>query len=131
MASVNPRSLIDRLNPTCRRALEGAAGLCLSRSHYHIEIEHWLLKLLEMPNIDLPIVLRQYNCDAGRVVRELGRTLDQFKTGNSRAPDLTTEILDLIREAWVIASLEGGAANLRSGDLLVALLNDRTLGMRI
>jgi type VI secretion system protein VasG len=131
MASVNPRTLIDRLNPTCRRALEGAAGLCLSRTHYHIEVEHWLLKLLEAPNTDLPVILRQYNVDAGRVVRELTRTLDQFKTGNSRAPDLTVEILDLIREAWVVASLESGAANIRSGDLLTALVTDRALGLRI
>src|SRR5207244_1404373 len=97
----------------------------------HIEIEHWLLKLLEGPNTDLPVIFRQYGIDAGRVARELNRTLEQFKTGNSRAPDLTVEILDLIREAWVIASLESGAANIRSGALLTALLNDRTLGMRI
>src|SRR5947207_13419386 len=106
MASVNPRTLIDKLNATCRRALEGAAGLCLSRTHYHVEIEHWLTKLLETPNTDLPAILRQYGLDAGRVMRELGKTLDQFKTGNGRAPDLSADIVDLVGEAWMVASLE-------------------------
>ena len=47
MPGIPAKSLIGKLNPTCRRALEAAAGLCLSRTHFHVEIEHWLLKLLE------------------------------------------------------------------------------------
>ena len=47
MSTVNLRSLVAHLNDDCRRALESAAGLCLSATHYNIEIEHWLLMLLE------------------------------------------------------------------------------------
>ena len=53
MATVNLKELVGKLNDTCRRSLEGAAGLCLSRTNYNVEIEHWLLKLLELPNTDL------------------------------------------------------------------------------
>ncbi|HTK76057.1 MAG TPA: Clp protease N-terminal domain-containing protein, partial [Gemmataceae bacterium] len=118
--------MIDKLNPTCRRALEGAAGLCLSRTHFHVEVEHWLLKLLEDPNDDLPALFRQYGLDIAKTRREVGKTLDQFKTGNGRAPDLSFEILDLIREAWVLASLDYGAGAVRSAHVLAALLSDRT-----
>ena len=45
---VNLKSLIARLNATCRGALEGAAGLCLSRTNYDVEPEHFLVKLIEM-----------------------------------------------------------------------------------
>ncbi len=51
MVPINLKSLVAKLNDICRRSLEGAAGLCLSRTHYNVEIEHWLLKLLELPNI--------------------------------------------------------------------------------
>ncbi len=131
MAAVNPRSLIEKLNTTCRRALEGAAGLCMSRTHFHVEIEHWLLKLLEDSKSDLPIVFKQYSLDANKVVRELEKALGQFKTGNGRAPDLTVELLDAVREAWVFASLDLGAAKVRSAAVLYALLSDRVLSMRI
>ena len=47
MAQLNLKGLIGKLNETCRRSLEAAAGLCLSRTNYNVEIEHWLLKLLE------------------------------------------------------------------------------------
>ena len=67
MPGISAKSLIGKLNATCRRGLEAAAGLCLSRTNYNVEIEHWLLKLLETPDTDLPRVLRHYDIDAGQV----------------------------------------------------------------
>ena len=131
MAAVTPRSLIEKLNGTCRRALEGAAGLCLSRTHFNVEVEHWLTKLLENPTSDLPPLLKHFEIDVSRVRRELDQALNGFKTGNGRAPGLSEEILDLTREAWMLTSLEYGSFKVRSGYLLAALLNDRALGMRI
>jgi type VI secretion system protein VasG len=122
--------LTNKLNETCRRGLEGAAGLCLSRTNYNVEIEHWLLKLLETADTDLTRILRHYDVDAGRVNRELTRALDQLRTGNARSPELSLELLDLMREAWVLASLEQSAARVRSGHLLTALLMDRALATR-
>ena len=131
MPGIPAKSLIGKLNATCRRGMEAAAGLCVSRTHFHVEIEHWILKLIETPGTDLPIVLKQYNLDVNRTKRELNAALDQFKTGNGRGPDLSFEILDAIREAWVLASLEYGAHRVRSAHLLTAMLNDRSMGMRL
>jgi type VI secretion system protein VasG len=60
MPHLNLKQLVGKLNDTCRRALEGAAGLCMSRTNYNVEIEHWLLKLLEVPNTDLAAILRGF-----------------------------------------------------------------------
>src|SRR5262249_15321391 len=129
--AIDPRNLITKLNTTCNRALQAAAGLCLSRTHFHVEIEHWLLKLVEAAGNDLGPVLRHYQIDAARVKRELDAALGKFKTGNGRAPDLSFEILDLIREAWTLASLEYGAHKIRSAHLLAAALGERMLSMRV
>ena len=131
MAAINPRNLIEKLNGTCNRALQAAAGLCLSKTHFHVEVEHWLVKLVEGAGNDLGPVLRHYQIDAARVKRELEAALGKFKTGNGRAPDLSFEILDLIREAWTLASLEYGAFRIRSAHLLAAALGERMLSMRI
>ena len=131
MAALNPRSLIEKLNATCRRALEGAAGLCLSRTHFHVEVEHWLLKIVENTPGDTGAVLRHYQVDSAKVKRELDAALNRFKTGNGRAPDLSLDILDLIREAWVLASLEYGSPLVRSSHLLAAALTDRMLSLRV
>src|SRR5439155_19679020 len=58
MAAINPRALIEKLNTTSNRALQAAAGLCLSRTHYHVEVEHRLLKLIDGTGHDLAGVLR-------------------------------------------------------------------------
>ena len=131
MPPINPRSLIEKLNPTCTRALQGAAGLCLSRTHFNVEVEHWLLKLTEGTGNDLAAIFRHYQIDPRKVSRELEAALNRFKTGNGRAPDLSFEVLDLIREAWVLASLEYGNTLVRSGHLLAAALTERMLSLRV
>lgn len=128
---LNLKALVGKLNPTCRRALEAAAGLCLSRTNYNVEMEHWLLKLLEPSDTDLPRILRHYEVDKAKVTRELTRSLEQLKSGNARAPELSADLPDLMREAWVLASLEYQASRVRSGHLLAAALTDRTLSVRL
>lgn len=131
MAAVNLKSLVNKLNPFCRRTLEGAAGLCLSRTNYNVELEHWLLKIMETANSDVARLLKHYDIDPARVSRELTRTLDGLKTGNARAPELSMDLLDLMREAWTLASLEFNGFRIRSGHLLAALLTERGLSGRM
>ncbi|MFO0842023.1 MAG: type VI secretion system ATPase TssH [Gemmataceae bacterium] len=130
MAVTNLKSLVGKLNPVCRRALEAAAGLCLSRTNYNVEVEHWLLKLVEAADTDLPRVLKHYQVDTSRLGRELTRARDALKTGNARAPELSLDLLDWMREAWTLASLEYDATQIRSSHLLAALLGDRNLSAR-
>jgi type VI secretion system protein VasG len=131
MATPNLKALVAKLNSTCRRALEGAAGLCLSRTNYNVEIEHWLLKLLEPADTDLARILKHYDVNPSRLNRELTHVLDKLKTGNARAPELSLDITELMREAWTLSSLNFGSQHIRSGYLLTALIDDRTLSARI
>ena len=123
------KALVARLNPLCRESLEAAAGLTLSRTHYNVEVEHWLLKLLEQPGSDIAVVLQHFDVDAGRVMNDLNRTLDRVKTGNGRAPALSPHLIKMAREGWLIASLEHQAGQVRSGHLLLALLQDDELSL--
>ncbi len=131
MASLTARNLFEKLNPTCRAALEAAAGLCLSKTHFHVEVEHWFLKLFEAADNDIAVVCRQYGIDPGAVRTQLTNAMNKFKTGNGRAPDLSVETLDLSREAWLFGSIECGARLVRSGHLLAAALAERMLAMRV
>ncbi len=130
MAAIDLKSLIGRLGDHCRRALEAAAGLTLSRSHYNVEIEHWLAKLADGTDTDIPILLRHYDIDHGRFLIDLNRGLDKMKTGNARAPALSPEIVELAKQAWLLASVEHGLTRARSGHILWALLADETLARR-
>src|SRR5262245_55615125 len=125
---VNLKSLIGRLNPTCHSALEGAAGLCLSRTNYDVEPEHFLLKLIERADTDLGAIFRRFEINQSRITKDLTTALDRLKTGNARTPGLSPRLPQWIEEAWLLASIDFGAAQIRSGHLLVALLTNEDLG---
>lgn len=117
-------TLIARLNPLTKRAMEGAAQLCLAQTHYAVEVEHLLLKLVERGEGDLTPVLRYYGVDAGALQKELTTALDRLKRGNSRTPAFSDHVLRLLQSAWLVSSLELGASQVRSGAILKALLED-------
>ncbi len=125
--AVDLQVLVGRLNAPTRASLEAAVGLTLSRTHYNVEIEHWLTKLAEPADTDAAAILRHFGVDIARLQSDLTRVLDRFKTGNSRAPSLAPNIIRLMREAWLLASLESGEASVRSGHVLAALMGDDTL----
>jgi len=127
MVAVDLKSVVARLSDTGRRQLEAAAGLTLSRSHYNVEIEHFLLKLVETQGSDIAVILNKQGVDAGQAAAQLNRALDKLRTGNARAPSLSPDIVSWLREAWIIASLEAGSNRIRSGHMLAALLADETL----
>jgi len=128
--SLDLKSLIDKLSPLCRRALEEAAGLCVSRTHYNVEIEHLLAKLLALPDgqdTDLRRALREYGLDRSLLVSQVEEAFGRFDTGNSRTPAFSPQILQLFREAWLATSLQLRSPAVRTGSLLLALLDNDAL----
>ena len=129
--SLNLKSLIGKLTEASRRALEGAAGLCMSRTHYEVEMEHWVAKLAETADGDVAHILRAFEIEPDRFLRDMNRALDKFRTGNSRRPDLSESIEDMAKSAWVLASVNYHNSRVRSGVLFLAALEDQLLGRRL
>ena len=129
MSNNELRVLIDKLNGFCKTSLESSAGLCLSRSHFYVEIEHWFLKLLEDKSSDFHQIFASFNVNAEKVSSDLNKSLERLKTGNEHPPALSNYLVSLIKQAWLQASLEQGNASVRSGHLLLALLKDDSLSM--
>ena len=124
MITIDLKSLVGKLNEPTRIALEGAAGLCLSRTHYNVEIEHWLLKLLEIPNSDIAAALEKFDVDSGKLARDLNKELDRIKSGNTRAPALSPTVVDVAKNAWLLASIDYGHSVTTSAHLLTAIMLD-------
>ncbi|HEX9983253.1 MAG TPA: type VI secretion system ATPase TssH [Thermoanaerobaculia bacterium] len=121
------RVLINKLNPLCKRALETAAALCVAQTHYNVEVEHLLLKLLDLPATDIGPVLRYYKVDQNELTRQLEQAMEKFDRGNSRTPAMSPQILTLLRDGWLNSSLLLESPAIRSGALLLALYENDTL----
>jgi type VI secretion system protein VasG len=128
---VNLKLLIGKLNSTARTALEGGAGLCLARTHYDVEIEHVLFKLLDLAQNDTAKIFRHYGVDTARLQKDLERSLDNLKSGNARTPAIGPYVMKLLTEAWNLASIDFNAEQIRTGYLIVALLQDPDLSRLI
>ena len=124
MPKTNLKSLIGKLNDTCRIALEQAAGLCLSQTHYEVDVEHFFLKLLDSPDTDLHKILRQFEINESRLRSDLTQAMESFKTGNARNPALSPRIPKIIQDAWMIASVDYQATAVRSGHIVLGILSD-------
>ncbi|MDR0564779.1 MAG: type VI secretion system ATPase TssH, partial [Azoarcus sp.] len=127
MSTISLKSLISRLTPTARRALEEAAGRALSRTHHEIEIEHVLLSLLDQTDNALSAALRALGADMAKLSRSLDRSLDGFRTGNTRNPVFSVWLPKWLERGWLVASADYGESTLSSLDLLLALLGDDAL----
>ncbi|WKL52431.1 type VI secretion system ATPase TssH [Pseudomonas kielensis] len=119
--------LLRRLNPYCAQALSSAASLCQSRAHGQISIEHWLLKLLEQGEGDLTLIARRYQWDMDALWRGLLEHLDRLPRSVQGKPQLCGRLQQLIRDAWLLASLDDHCTSLRSAHLLGALLQTPSL----
>jgi len=124
---LNLRSLIAKLNDSARLALEASAGFCLSRTHYDVEIEHYLMKLLDSSDGDFAFILKQFGVDKSRLSAELTRSLDKLKSGNARTPALSPSLLKMFTQAWTIGSIDFESTRIRTGFTILALVSDEEL----
>ncbi|MEL7937116.1 type VI secretion system ATPase TssH [Pseudomonas delhiensis] len=119
--------LLRRLNPHCARALSAAASLCQARAHPYVTIEHWLLKLLEQGEGDLALIARRYEWDLEGLWNGLLEHLDQLPRSVRDKPQLSAALQQLIKDAWLLASMQGDNQVLRSSHLLGALRDTPSL----
>ena len=125
--TIDLKSLIAKLDSPTRKAMESAANVALSRTHHEIDIEHVLLELLAATDGDMLRILKAYRIDAQRLQADLLASLEHFRTGNTRNPVLSRNIVRWLEMAWLAASVNYGADKLGSGFLLLALVSDEEL----
>lgn len=121
------KTLIGKLNQTCRQAAERAASLCMAQGQYEVDLEHLFLALLEKPASDFSIVARRSGIEASVLEADLNAEIRGFKNGNTRTPVFSPHLPRLFEHAWLIASLDTQTTRIRSGHLLLALLTEPDL----
>lgn len=122
MAEVEIKSLVGKLNRFCTKALESAAGNCVSRTNHEVTVEHMLQALCDDPSADVQQMLGKLNVDLGQFQKALTRDIDRLKTGNQGRPVFSPLLSTWFQNAWLSASLDFGQAEIRSGNLLHALV---------
>ncbi|MEM7412541.1 MAG: type VI secretion system ATPase TssH [Myxococcota bacterium] len=121
MVGVDLKSLLRKLDPLCTRALEGAAGIAVSRGHYEVTIDHLLLRLLEEPTSDLAHIFPHFDVEASRVKRAAEKAVEAQRTGNQSKPVFSPLLVSWFEDAILLGSVEYSLPRIRSGVLMLAL----------
>ena len=122
MINIDLKRLVDTMTPHMRDSLEGAAGLCLAQNQYNVELEHWLLKLLDQADTDLYHLLEKHGVNPSNLAKQLATTIARFQAGSSRPAALSPTIVEAAKNGWMLASIDYGHRAVSSGHLLAALL---------
>jgi type VI secretion system protein VasG len=125
--TINLKSLIGKLNEFTRKTLESSAGLCLARTNYDIEVEHYVLKLLDQTDGDFAQIANRFGIDKSHLTGELTRSLDKLKKGNARTPTLSPSLVKMLTEAWTIGSIDFSSGEIRTGFTVLALVTNDEL----
>src|SRR6266852_1773671 len=130
MAEISRANLFGKLNPLMFKAAEGAVTFCKLRGNPHVELTHWLFQIVNLPDSDLHRILRHFEVDSARLVRDLQTMLEKLPRGASAIEDFAEHLPYAVKEGWMYATLLFGESQVRSGYLLVGLLKtDRLRAM--
>ncbi|WP_372626654.1 type VI secretion system ATPase TssH [Arsukibacterium sp.] len=127
MSTHSLKSLVETLNNDCKQALEAATARCQSRSHYSVEIEHWLDALVQRDSADFSLVFRAFAVDTDKVRQQLQQALEQLKTGNNSLPGISVQLIGWLKATWLNTTIEFNDHQVRSVYLLYTLLQDESL----
>ncbi|WP_405402633.1 type VI secretion system ATPase TssH [Paracoccus sp. Ld10] len=93
----------------------------------HVDLCHWLFHAISHQDCDISLTLRDAGLDRGRVLKDLDRACAGLQKNVTETPGISERLADGLNHAWTYASLFFGEAQIRTGHLLVALLNDAAL----
>jgi type VI secretion system protein VasG len=123
MGNISRVKLFGKLNGLGYKAIEGATVFCKLRGNSYVEMLHWFHQILQLPNSDLHCIARGFNIDAARLASDMTQALDRLPRGATSITDLSSHIESAVERAWVFATLKFGESQVRTGHVVVAMLN--------
>ncbi|EDT6888286.1 type VI secretion system ATPase TssH [Salmonella enterica subsp. enterica] len=123
MIQIDLTTLVKRLNPFSKQALEMAASECMSQQAAEINVAHVLIQMLTIPRSDLRVIAEHADISGDELRQTL--TVENYTTSRSADsyPAFSPMLIEWLKESWLLASAEMQQTELRGGVLLLALLH--------
>ncbi|MCF7918861.1 MAG: type VI secretion system ATPase TssH [Candidatus Cloacimonetes bacterium] len=131
MNEVNVRKLFSKLNAYCMNSMQSSAGMCVSNGNYEVTIDHLLYKLLDNLESEIALILEANEIEISRLSRQILKSIEHQKTGNSSKPSFSRQLIELFEESWMFCSLELEEYKISSGIILLTLLRKRSLSAEL
>src|SRR4051794_32025285 len=127
MLGIRRDAVYTKLDPVPFPALESAFQLARTRGDAYVELAHWLNQILMQPDSDLHRIVGAFGIDHARLAADMSRTLERIRKGGSAMLDFSEHVDRAIERGWIVASLVFGAGRIRTGHLVLGLLDETEL----
>ncbi|UQV20368.1 type VI secretion system ATPase TssH [Vibrio sp. J383] len=129
MTQVTLTNLVGKLSPELKQALEASAGAAMNQGVGAIETEHWILQLISQKDPKLMALCESQKLSLDALVNELSKKIAMLPKGSEGQPTLSHGLTELIKDAWMIASVNYGHGEIVSLHLIQALMQQNVLGV--
>ena len=102
--------------------IETGLGRATNGGVYEIVVEHMLEPMLEDETGEAALVLTAAGVDRAEFRKLVAQSVRALKVGNGGRPVFSDSVFRWIEDAWLLSSLELGAAKLRTGVLVAQFL---------
>ncbi|MEL6107649.1 MAG: AAA family ATPase, partial [Planctomycetota bacterium] len=127
MSDISRTALFGKLNSIGYKSIESATVFCKMRGNPYVELVHWLNQILQLENSDLHCIIKQFNLNPSRLVKDMTEALEKLPRGSSSISDLSAHIEESVERGWVYGTLLFGETQVRTGHLIVGILKTRSL----
>jgi type VI secretion system protein VasG len=127
MAEISRTALFGKLNKLAYRGIESATVFCKLRGNPYVELVHWIHQILQLQDSDLHHIVKQFNINPSNLARDVTEALDRLPRGSTSLTDLSSNVEEAVERGWVFATLMFGEAQVRTGYLIVGMLETRHL----
>ncbi|MCC5901611.1 MAG: type VI secretion system ATPase TssH [Halomonas sp.] len=130
MLRVELPALIGRLNTIARQGLEQAAVLCAQQQAPEVTVGHVMQAMLDQPLCDVRSICESVDIDIAALRAQLAEETRPPRNVEVATPSFSPLLIELLQDAWLLASTEYQHTDLRSGAIFTALLHnpERYLG---
>ncbi|HEC8325334.1 TPA: type VI secretion system ATPase TssH [Providencia rettgeri] len=122
MIQIDLSTLVNRLHPIAKHALESAAAYCVSHQQPEITIAQFLQKLIETPLTDIRLISQKSTLDINKLSELLDIQIPPHQAITQSYPSFSPLLVEWMKDSWLLASTEFNHSELRSGVLFLTLL---------
>ena len=131
MSKIKRDVIFRRLNAFAYKAIDDAFAGCEQRGNEYVELAHWIYELLQLQDSDVHRILQHFGIEAGTVMTDLVRMIEKTPKRVISNPQFSKHIERAIEEGWLYASLMHGQTQVRSGYLLLGIVENRELSQAL
>lgn len=125
MIRIDLPKLVAQFHPISRQILETTATLCVSKKQPEITISHYLFQCLDTPLNDIRMILDRAKIDY-QILKQLLDESAFIHTEWDETPPFSPLLVQWFQEALLISQIELKQSKIRTGALLLALLQNPT-----